>query len=99
MAAHLKPRRAPSFMMVRLIGPTGMDSSKPLIKPVRPATRMGGSSSIIGSAPHRPVRLRFLVFFLFNLSAHPTRDSWPDETVNEVQSEKGRQHVKKDLLL
>src|SRR5690242_19626480 len=46
-AAHLNPRRAPSLRIVMLIGPTGMDNTKPEISPVRAATRMGGRSSII----------------------------------------------------
>src|SRR5439155_5882157 len=35
--------------MVRLIGPTGTESRKPLRKPVRAATTVGGSSAIRGS--------------------------------------------------
>jgi len=45
-AAHLNPRRAPSFMMVKLIGPTGIESSKPLRNPVRAATRMSDALSM-----------------------------------------------------
>ena len=40
-SAQKKPRRAPSFMMVRLTGPTGIESRRPLIKPVSPEIRMG----------------------------------------------------------
>jgi len=47
-AAHLNPRCAPSFRIVRLIGPTGIESNRPLIRPVMPATRIGGSSSMNG---------------------------------------------------
>jgi hypothetical protein len=33
MNAQKKPRRAPSLMMVMLIGPTGMDTTNPLMTP------------------------------------------------------------------
>jgi hypothetical protein len=46
IAAHRKPRRDPSLMMVRLTGPTGIDRSRPLITPVNPATRDGCSESV-----------------------------------------------------
>ncbi len=38
--AQAKPRRAPSLMIVRLTGPTGMDSSNPLTKPVSAAMKI-----------------------------------------------------------
>ena len=47
-AAHLNPRREPSLRIVRLIGPTGMERSSPLMRPVKPASRMGGSSGMRG---------------------------------------------------
>src|ERR1035438_5580435 len=47
-AAHLNPRCAPSFRIVRLIGPIGMESRRPKVRPVKPATRIGGSSSMNG---------------------------------------------------
>src|SRR5437899_1408541 len=52
-AAHLNPRRAPSLRIVRLIGPTGMDNSKPKINPVRAATSMGGRLSSISIGVRR----------------------------------------------
>jgi len=47
-AAHLNPRRAPSFRIVRLIGPMGIESSSPLMIPVSPATKIGGSECMRG---------------------------------------------------
>src|SRR5437867_421759 len=42
--AALKPQRAPSFMMVRLMGPTGTERMKPLMNPVSAATKNGKNS-------------------------------------------------------
>ena len=39
MKAQKNPRRAPSFMIVILMGPTGIDTTKPLITPARPAVK------------------------------------------------------------
>ncbi len=47
-AAHLKPRRAPSFSMVKLIGPTGIESNAPLIRPVSAADVNGGRWNMEG---------------------------------------------------
>src|SRR6516165_393138 len=46
--------------MVRLIGPTGIESRKPLRKPVKAATTVGGSSAIISSGAELDGRRRSL---------------------------------------
>src|SRR5260221_13591247 len=83
--AHRKPRRAPSLRMDKLIGPTGMERRKPLIKPVRAARRIGG-------------RLYILFFFFFDFVANFAGDTRTDEAVNEVQREHGGQDVIEDFL-
>ena len=45
--AQTKPRRAPSLMIVKFTGPTGMDSSKPLTNPVSAAMRMAVCSAMV----------------------------------------------------
>src|SRR5688572_20477164 len=92
-AAHLNPRRAPSFRMVRLTGPTGMHSNTPLMKPVNPARTMGGRSNMRSGRSDR-----LLVVFLLDFAAPRARDAWSDEAVGEVSRKKGRQHVVKHLL-
>src|SRR6266571_1113902 len=83
-------------MMVRLIGPTGIESRKPLRKPVRAATTIGGSSAM-GASGRRGL-LRFLLVFLLDLAAHSAGDARADEAVNQVKREEGWQHVIEDSL-
>src|SRR4051812_36163090 len=93
--AQKNPRRAPSFMMVRLTGPTGIERIKPLIKPVSAASRIGGNS---GMRAHSGVTVGagFLVVLFLDVMAHLARDARPDETINQVEREKGRQHIKEN---
>ena len=60
--AQMKPRRAHSLMIVKFTGPTGMDSSKPLTKPVSAAIKMAVCSGMIFSVL-RPVRPRLHLQF------------------------------------
>src|SRR5438046_7644764 len=89
--AQKNPRRAPSFMIVRLIGPTGTDSSKPLTQPVKPARTMGGSSAMRGSIRRRLLAVFVLLFLDF--TANPAGNARSDEPVNQIKGEESRQHV------
>src|SRR5438876_12193430 len=92
-AAHLKPRRAPSFRMLRLMGPTGMEMSSPLMKPVPMATAVGGSSMRSG---RRPV---FVVFFVLDLLDDLLRNARTDEAVEEIRREEHRQDEDQEFVL
>src|ERR1044071_7532379 len=81
-------------MMVRFTGPTGTDSSKPLMKPVRAASRI---VSAMRSLVHQRF-LCFLVVLFFDLAANPAGNAWADKAVYQVNCEQRRQHVIKDLL-
>src|SRR2546428_1138777 len=94
--AQKNPRRAPSFMIVRLTGPTGIDRSKPLRKPVRPASRMGERLAM--RALGRRSLFSFFLVFLLDFPSHLAGDARADETVHEVKREESRQHVIEDLL-
>src|ERR1043166_9782241 len=89
--------------MVRLIGPTGTESRKPLRKPVRAATTVGGSGAIGVLRGRDPLRsliflCLFLVLLFLDLAAHSARDARAKEAVDQVEREKRRQHVIEDFL-
>src|SRR5215510_10880069 len=88
-AAHLKPRRAPSLIIVRLIGPVGMELRKPLPNPIMPARTAKIASSDMRLL-FRPAGGLFVVF-LFNLAPNLTGDSRPDKAINEIGHERHRQ--------
>src|SRR5271168_4127830 len=91
--AHANPRRAPSLMMVRLMGPTGTDEKTSALKnPAIPAKRIECDS--IGSVSDA----MFIIIF-FNLPAPGTRNVGPDKTVKQVGCEEKRQHVINDFIL
>src|SRR6266436_6591416 len=94
--AQRNPRRAPSLIMVKLIGPTGTESKNPLTKPVRPATSMGGRWNIL--APQSRAAAHALdvifVFLLLDFVADLARDARTDEAINKVT---GKQDGKDDL--
>src|SRR5258706_746320 len=92
-AAHLKPRRAPSFMIVRLIGPTGMESNSPLTKPVSAASKIGGPFSM----SRRPGPA-FILVLLFDLAPHLTRNARPDDPIQQISGEEGGQHIIKNRV-
>src|SRR5258708_21862341 len=81
-------------MMVRFTGPTGTDSSKPLIKPVRPASRM---VSAMRKLVHRHF-LRLFVILFFDLPANPAGNARTDKTVHKVNREQRGQYVIENLL-
>src|SRR6266403_981733 len=98
--AQKNPRRVPSFMIVRLMGPTGMESSRPLTKPVRPASRMGcnsGRSAFLGRGGSGFVL--FLLDCFFDLTADLARDARTNEAIDQVKREKRRQDVGENLDL
>src|SRR6266481_2314333 len=90
--AHLKPRRAPSFMMVRLTGPTGMERRSPLMNPVNAAKTIGGRLNMARNLDGRI--LQFVFFFVvgFDLMPDFARNTRADESVKKVQGEKERKH-------
>src|ERR1051325_893124 len=88
--AQRKPRRAPSFMMVRLIGPTGIERSSPLINPVRAASKLGCRSNIVGGRIF--VLVLILVILVLDLVPNLARNAGPNESINEVAGEKQRQN-------
>src|SRR5438309_3841655 len=103
-SAHQNPRRAPSFKIVRLTGPTGIDRKKPLTNPVRPAMRIGRSSGIAcrvsrGVSGARWRLLLLLLLFLNLMADLPGPKARADKTVDEVAGEKDRQHVEEDDLV
>src|SRR3569833_976109 len=89
--AHLKPRRAPSLMIVRLTGPTGMASKSALKKPVSAERTMGCIASI-------ELRQFFFLFLLFDLVAHPPRNARANEAIDQIQRKKCGQQVIKNLF-
>src|ERR1035438_6579509 len=92
--AHLNPRCAPPLMMVRLTGPTGMESSRPLKKPVRAESKMDCSSGMWFSM--RCVRV--VLVFIFNFPAPGARDARPHKSVNQIRREKQRQNKHQDFF-
>src|ERR1700679_1864459 len=91
-SAHLNPRRAPSLMMVRLTGPTGIEEkTSAVMKPASAASKVGGKSGILIS------RVR-LVVILFNFTPPCAREAWSDETVNQICGEKCGQNIIKNFL-
>src|SRR6185312_8542773 len=90
-SAHLKPRRAPSLMMVRLTGPTGMASNNALKKPVSAERTMGCIASI-------ELRQFFFLFLLFDLMAHPPRNARANEAIDQIKRKKCGQQVIKNLF-
>src|ERR1043166_747771 len=99
--AQRNPRRAPSLIMVKLIGPTGTESRKPLTKPVRPATSMGGRWNILapqsGAAAHAlDVILAF--FFLLDFVSDLARDARADEAIDQVNGKQNRQDDLQDFF-
>src|ERR1051326_7870371 len=92
-AAHLKPRRAPSLRMLRLMGPTGMEMSSPLMKPVPMATAVGGRSMRSG-------RGRVIVVVLvLNLLDHLLGNARTDKPVNQVGGEEHGQDEDEEFVL
>src|ERR1051325_11546552 len=86
-AAQRNPRLAPSFMMVRLTGPTGIESNSPLSNPVKTARRIGLTGEVI------------LILFLLNLPPHLARNPRPDEAVDQIKREEDRQDVEENFVL
>src|SRR3954464_10744716 len=85
--AHLKPRRAPSLIMVRLTGPTGIASSSALKKPVKAERTMGCIASI------ELLLRQFFLVFLFDFVAHAIRNTRANETVYQVERKERGQNV------
>src|SRR5277367_3035640 len=84
--AQSKPRRAPSLTMVRLTGPTGTERMKPLMNPVRKATRLEWSSGIsVGGWTG------VVVLFFFDLVPDFSGNLGPDESVKQINGEHHRQ--------
>src|SRR6266446_10932364 len=81
-------------MIVRFTGPTGTDSSKPLMKPVSPASRI---VSAMRTLFHGNL-LRLLILFFFDLAADPAGNARADKTVHQVKREQGWQYVIQDIL-
>src|SRR6266446_1232185 len=81
-------------MIVRFTGPTGTDSSKPLMKPVSPASRI---VSAMRTLFHGNL-LRLLILFFFDLAANPAGNARSDKTVHQVKREQGWQYVIKNLF-
>src|SRR5208282_4426888 len=92
-AAQTKPRRAPSLIIVKFTGPTGMDSNKPLTKPVSAAMKMAVCSGMILMG-----RVRFVLVFLLDFPAPCARDARSHEAIDEIEREERRQHVIKDFF-
>src|SRR5262245_37029145 len=91
--AHLKPRCAPSLMMVRLFGPTGIDENMNAV--TNPATDASG----MGCQSDMSTRLVGFVRFFLDFMPPRAREAWPHETVNQIRGEKRGQHVVKNLFL
>src|ERR1041385_2665539 len=92
-AAHLKPRLAPSFRMLRLMGPTGMEMSSPLMKPVPMATAVGGRSMRSGR------RRVIVVFLVLDFIDDFFRDARADKAVNEIGGEEHGQDEDEEFVL
>src|SRR3954466_3933287 len=82
MKAQKNPRRAPSLTMVMLMGPTGMETTKPLIKPAMPAVKRELNWSI--RSVQRFVAVVLILVFFFDFLAHFAGDSRTDEAINQV---------------
>src|SRR5437867_12254146 len=89
--AQKNPRRAPSFMIVRLIGPTGTDKSRPLINPVTPASRIVWRSVIPASLRQQLVGFFFVLFLDF--TADFSGNARTDEPIQQIKGEESRQCV------
>ena len=70
-------------MMVRLIGPTGMERIKPLMNPVRAASRIGWKLAMHGQAAEIVIRSHFVIVFLFDFVTHLAGNARANETVNQ----------------
>src|ERR1051326_8073057 len=59
-SAHQNPRRVPSFRIVKLTGPTGIERKNPLMNPVKAAIRIDFSSGMdeLGCEVSRRINLR-----------------------------------------
>src|ERR1700722_7019767 len=91
--AHLKPRCAPSFMIVKLTGSTGIEENKnALTKPASAAIKMDDESAM------ELIRAVRLVVFLFDFTPPRARETWTHKAINQIRGEKRGQNVVKNFL-